>query len=30
MRVALVHYWLLGQRGGEKVIEALCQDVPCR
>jgi glycosyltransferase involved in cell wall biosynthesis len=28
MRVALVHYWLLGQRGGEKVIEALCTMFP--
>jgi glycosyltransferase involved in cell wall biosynthesis len=28
MRVALVHYWLLGQRGGEKVIEALCRMFP--
>ena len=23
MRVAIVHYWLLGMRGGEKVVEAL-------
>ena len=28
MRVALVHYWLLGQRGGEKVIEAFCRMFP--
>src|SRR5436305_6352499 len=28
MRVALVHYWLLGMRGGEKVIEALCRLFP--
>ena len=28
MRVALVHYWLLGQRGGEKVLEALCRLFP--
>ena len=28
MRVALVHYWLLGQRGGEKVLEALCRMFP--
>ena len=28
MRVALVHYWLLGQRGGEKVVEALCRMFP--
>lgn len=25
MRCAIVHYWLLGMRGGEKVIEALCR-----
>ena len=24
MRVAIVHYWLVGMRGGEKVLEALC------
>lgn len=24
VRVAIVHYWLVGMRGGEKVIEALC------
>ncbi|MCM2293286.1 glycosyltransferase [Allorhizobium sp. BGMRC 0089] len=28
MRVALVHYWLLGMRGGEKVLEALCELFP--
>lgn len=28
MRVALVHYWLLGMRGGEKVLEALCEIFP--
>ena len=28
MRVALVHYWLLGMRGGEKVLEALCRTFP--
>jgi glycosyltransferase involved in cell wall biosynthesis len=28
VRVALVHYWLLGQRGGEKVIEAFCRMFP--
>lgn len=28
MRVALVHYWLLGMRGGEKVLEALCRLFP--
>ncbi|HEX4137202.1 MAG TPA: glycosyltransferase [Bryobacteraceae bacterium] len=28
MRVALVHYWLLGSRGGEKVLEAICRIFP--
>ncbi len=28
MRVALVHYWLLGMRGGEKVLEAMCRAYP--
>ena len=28
MRVAIVHYWLLKMRGGEKVVEALCQMFP--
>jgi glycosyltransferase involved in cell wall biosynthesis len=28
MRTAIVHYWLLGMRGGEKVVEALCRLVP--
>jgi len=28
LRVALVHYWLVGQRGGEKVLEALCRMFP--
>ncbi|MFL6415881.1 MAG: glycosyltransferase [Bryobacteraceae bacterium] len=28
MRVALVHYWLLGMRGGEKVLEAFCRLFP--
>jgi glycosyltransferase involved in cell wall biosynthesis len=28
MRVALVHYWLLGTRGGEKVLEAICRVFP--
>lgn len=28
MRVALVHYWLLGARGGEKVLEAICRLLP--
>jgi len=28
MRVALVHYWLLRHRGGEKVLEAICRLFP--
>jgi glycosyltransferase involved in cell wall biosynthesis len=28
MRVAIVHYWLLNMRGGEKVVEALCRLFP--
>lgn len=28
MKVAIVHYWLVGMRGGEKVIEALCRLYP--
>jgi glycosyltransferase involved in cell wall biosynthesis len=28
MRVALVHYWLLGSRGGEHVLEAICRLFP--
>ncbi len=28
MRVAIVHYWLLHHRGGEKVVEALCRLLP--
>jgi len=28
MRVALVHYWLTANRGGEKVLEALCALFP--
>ncbi|HEV2178161.1 MAG TPA: glycosyltransferase family 4 protein [Terriglobia bacterium] len=27
-RVALVHYWLVGQRGGERVLEALAEMFP--
>lgn len=27
-RVAIIHYWLLHMRGGEKVIEALCRMFP--
>jgi glycosyltransferase involved in cell wall biosynthesis len=26
--IAIVHYWLLGMRGGEKVLEALCRLLP--
>ena len=28
MRTAIVHYWLLNRRGGEKVLEALCRLLP--
>lgn len=28
MRVALVHYWLVSMRGGEKVLESLCRMFP--
>lgn len=28
MKVALVHYWLTGMRGGEKVLEGLCEMFP--
>lgn len=28
MKVALLHYWLVGMRGGEKVLEALCELYP--
>jgi glycosyltransferase involved in cell wall biosynthesis len=28
MRAAIVHYWLLNTRGGEKVVEALCHLLP--
>ena len=28
MRIAIVHYWLIGMRGGEKVLEALCELYP--
>ncbi len=24
MKVAVVHYWLVGMRGGEKVLEQIC------
>ena len=28
MSVAIIHYWLVGMRGGEKVVEALCEMYP--
>ena len=28
MKTAIVHYWLLNMRGGEKVVEALCRILP--
>jgi glycosyltransferase involved in cell wall biosynthesis len=28
MKVAIIHYWFVGMRGGEKVIEALCEMYP--
>ena len=28
MKCAIVHYWLLGMRGGEKVVEGLCKLFP--
>ena len=28
MRVAIIHYWFVGMRGGEKVIESLCRMFP--
>jgi glycosyltransferase involved in cell wall biosynthesis len=28
MKVALIHYWLVNMRGGEKVLEALCELYP--
>ena len=28
MRVAIIHYWLVGMRGGEKVVEELCKLYP--
>jgi glycosyltransferase involved in cell wall biosynthesis len=28
VRAAIVHYWLLNRRGGEKVLEALCRILP--
>ena len=28
LRIALIHHWLVAQRGGEKVLEALCRSFP--
>lgn len=28
LKVAIVHYWLIGMRGGERVLEALCELYP--
>ena len=28
MRAAIVHYWLINQRGGERVVDALCRLLP--
>jgi len=28
LKVAIVHYWLVTMRGGEKVVEALCDLFP--
>src|SRR3954467_3094490 len=28
MRVAIVHYWMLSMRGGEKVLESICRLFP--
>src|ERR1700683_4348154 len=28
MRAAIIHYWLINRRGGEKVLEALCRLLP--
>ncbi len=28
MKVAIIHYWLVGMRGGERVVEALCKLFP--
>ena len=28
MRAAIVHYWLVNRRGGEKVVDALCRLLP--
>lgn len=28
LKVAIIHYWLVSMRGGEKVLEALCEIFP--
>jgi glycosyltransferase involved in cell wall biosynthesis len=28
LKVAIIHYWLVGMRGGEKVLESLCESFP--
>ncbi|MGO0305868.1 glycosyltransferase [Endozoicomonas acroporae] len=28
MKIAIIHYWLVGVRGGEKVLEAICELYP--
>jgi glycosyltransferase involved in cell wall biosynthesis len=28
LKVAIIHYWLVGMRGGEKVLESLCEIFP--
>jgi glycosyltransferase involved in cell wall biosynthesis len=28
LKVAIIHYWLVGMRGGEKVVESLCRIFP--
>ena len=28
MKIAIVHYWMVSMRGGEKVVEALCKSFP--
>lgn len=28
MKIAIIHYWLVGMRGGEKVLESLCEMFP--
>src|SRR3546814_7207741 len=28
MKVAIIHYWLVGMRGGERVLERLCDLYP--